>query len=131
MPKRNDDCSARWNGRGVPIIPTTTSDLGRGKKGKESWKERKRDQANQREYANAERRLSAHRKSLHGKLAHDIVKLGNTIHIEKTSFKGWQKQYGKSMGLRAPGMLVAHLRRLVAKTGGTLTEVSAFKTKLS
>ncbi len=44
---------------------------------------------------NAERRLAAHRKSLHGKLAHDIVSAGITICIEKTSFKGWQKQYGK------------------------------------
>src|SRR5579859_3355014 len=53
----------------------------------------------------AERRLTAHRKSLQGKLAHDIVALGNTITIEKTSFKAWQKQYGRSIGLRAPGML--------------------------
>src|SRR5215467_9791246 len=78
-----------------------------------------------------ERRLAAYRKSLHGKLAHDIVKVGKTINIEKTSFKGWQKQYGRSIGLRAPGMFVAHLARIVAKTGGTLVEVSAYQTKLS
>ena len=95
------------------------------------WKESKRYKATRRQHAHTERRLAAHRKSLHGKLAHDIVKVGNTIHIEKTSFKGWQKQYGRSMGLRAPGLFVAHLRRLVAKTGGTLVEVSAFQTKLS
>src|SRR5450759_958432 len=95
------------------------------------WKESKRYKATRRQHAHTERRLAAHRKSLHGTLAHDIVKVGNTIHIEKTSFKGWQKQYGRSMGLRAPGLFVAHLRRLVAKTGGTLVEVSAFQTKLS
>lgn len=95
------------------------------------WKESKRYQATRRAHATAERRLAAHRKSLHGKLAHDIVALGNTINLEKTSFKGWQKQYGRSIGLRAPGMFVAHLKRLVAKTGGTLSEISAFKTKLS
>jgi hypothetical protein len=95
------------------------------------WRESKRYQATRRQYANYERKLAAHRKSLHGKLAHDIVKQGTTITIEKTSFQGWQKQYGKSIGLRAPGMFVAHLARLVAKTGGTLVEVSAFKTKLS
>ena len=49
-----------------------------------------------------------------------IAQVGNTIKIEKTSFKGWQKQYGRSIGLRAPGMFVAHLTRIVAKTGGTL-----------
>jgi hypothetical protein len=35
------------------------------------------------------------------------------------------------VGLRAPGMLVDHLRRTVAKTGGTLTEVPTLTTKLS
>ena len=95
------------------------------------WKESKRYKATRRQHANAERRLAAHRKSLHGKLAHDIVSVGKTINIEKTSFKGWQKQYGRSMGLRAPGLFVAHLARRVAKTGGTLIEVSAYKTKLS
>ncbi len=95
------------------------------------WKESKRYQATRRQHASLERRGAAHRKSLHGKLAHDIVKVGNTINIEKTSFKGWQKQYGRSIGLRAPGMFVAHLERLVAKTGGTLSEVSAFTTRLS
>ena len=95
------------------------------------WRESKRYQASRRQHASAERRLAAHRKSLHGKLAHEIVAAGNTIHLEKTSFKGWQKQYGRSIGLRAPGMFKAHLARIVAKTGGTLVEVSAYKTKLS
>lgn len=95
------------------------------------WKESQRYKATRRQHANAERRLAAHRKSLHGKLAHDIVKVGTTIHIEKTSFKGWQKQYGRSIGLRAPGRFLAHLTRIVAKTGGSLREISAFKTKLS
>jgi hypothetical protein len=95
------------------------------------WQESKRYKATRRQHANAERKLAAHRKSLHGKLAHDLLKVGTHLQIEKTSFFGWQKQYGKSMGLRAPGLFVAHVRRLVAKTGGTLTEVSAFHTKLS
>ena len=95
------------------------------------WRESKGYQATRRQHANLERRLAAHRKSLHGNLAHRIAQVGNTITIEKTSFKGWQKQYGRSIGLRAPGLCVAHLTRIVAKTGGTLVEVSAFKTKLS
>ncbi|GHO55941.1 transposase [Ktedonobacter robiniae] len=112
--------------------PENYDEQGRVKWGKRlRWKESKRYQATRRQHANAERRLAAHRKSLHGKLAHRIASVGNTIHIEKTSFKGWQKQYGRSIGLRAPGMFVAHLARIVAKTGGILSEVSAFKTRLS
>jgi hypothetical protein len=84
------------------------------------WRESKGYHVIRRQHATAERRLAAHRKSLHGKLAHSIAKTGTTIQIEKTSFKGWQKQYGRSIGFRAPGLFVAHLTRIVAKTGGTL-----------
>jgi transposase len=113
--------------------PEHYDEKGRVKKGngRLKWKESKRYQATRRQHADIERQLAAHRKSLHGNLAHRIASVGNTITIEKTSFKGWQKQYGRSIGLRAPGMFLAHLTRIVAKTGGTLHEVSAFKTKLS
>src|SRR5204863_4957864 len=79
----------------------------------------------------AERKLAAHRKSLHGRLVNDLIRVGNTIQIEKTSFRGWQKRFGKSVGLRAPGLFYHHLKRIVAKTGGTLNEVSPHQTKLS
>jgi transposase len=113
--------------------PEHYDEKGRVKKGKGrlKWKESKRYQATRRQHADTERQLAAHRKSLHGNLAHRIASVGNTITIEKTAFKGWQKQYGRSIGLRAPGMFLAHLTRIVAKTGGTLSEVSAYKTKLS
>jgi hypothetical protein len=68
---------------------------------------------------------------LHGYLVNCIICLGKTIQIEQTSFKGWQKMFGKSVGLHAPGMFYKHLKRTVAKTGGTLCAVGAYKTKLS
>jgi transposase len=114
--------------------PENYDALGRVKKQRTTrlhWKESKRYKATRRQHATAERKLASHRKSLHGNLNHRITQVGTTIKIEKTSFKGWQKQYGRSMGLRAPGMFVAHLARIVAKTGGTLSEISAFKTRLS
>jgi hypothetical protein len=51
--------------------------------------------------------------------------------VEKLSYKGWQKRYGKSVGLRAPGMFIDQLRRTVASTGGTLIEHPTRTTKLS
>ena len=75
--------------------------------------------------------LAAHRKSLHGRLVNQIVAVGNNIRTEKLSYQGWQKRFGKSVGLRAPGMLIDHLRRTVANTGGTLHEVPTRTTKLS
>src|SRR5260221_5465485 len=107
---------------------------GRIKKGSKTrlrWKTSKRYEQTRRRKAAKERKLAAHRKSLHGRKVHEIVAVGNTVILEKISYKAWQKQYGRSVGLRAPGMFVAHLRRTVASTGGTLMEVSTRSTKLS
>jgi hypothetical protein len=96
-----------------------------------AWKNSKGYLATKSRLAHQERKLAAHRKSLHGRLVHEIIRTGSDIHIEKISYKGWQKKFGKSVGLRAPGMLVDHLRRTVVSTGGTLTEVPTRTTKLS
>jgi transposase len=101
-----------------------------GKKGL-SWKQSRGYLATRRRKATTERKLKAHRKSLHGRLVHEILAVGNTIIIEKVSYKAWQKRYGKSVGLRAPGMLIDHLKRTVGSTGGTLSEVPTRKAKLS
>jgi hypothetical protein len=81
--------------------------------------------------AHQERKLAAQRKSLHGRLVREIIHVGNEIRIEKIAYKGWQKRFGKSVGLRAPRMLIDHLKRTVASTGGTLTEFPTRPTKLS
>jgi hypothetical protein len=114
--------------------PEHYDERGRAKKrGKQGlhWKQSRGYQASRRRKAARERKLKAHRKSLHGRMVHQIVRVGNTIHLEKVSYKGWQKRYGKSVGLRAPGMLIDHLKRTVVSTGGTLIEVPTQSTKLS
>jgi hypothetical protein len=100
-------------------------------KGAPRWKQSRGYQATRRRKAARERRLAAHRKSLHGRLAHQIVAVGHTILTEKISYRGWQKHFGRSVGLRAPGMLIDRLRRTVVSTGGTLHEVPTRTTKLS
>jgi hypothetical protein len=116
------------------VNPGTYDSQGRirkaGKK-KLTWKQSKGYQKTRRRKAERERKLAAHGKSLHGRKVHEIVAVGNTVILEKVSDKAWQKQYGKSVGLRAPGMFVEQLRRTVASTGGTLVEVSTRRTKLS
>ncbi len=95
------------------------------------WKTSKSYERTRRRKATRERKLAAHRKSLHGQHVHAIVAVGNMVILEKISYKAWQRQYGKSVGLRAPGMFVEMLRRTVASTGGTLIEVSTRTAKLS
>jgi len=114
--------------------PEHYDEKGRAKKrgkGAPRWKQSRGYQATRRRKATRERRLAAHRKSLHGQLVYQIVAVGHTIVTEKISYKGWQKRYGRSVGLRAPGMFIDHLKRTVASTGGTLHEVPTRSTKLS
>ncbi|GAC1566290.1 MAG: hypothetical protein NVS3B14_07480 [Ktedonobacteraceae bacterium] len=96
-----------------------------------AWKNSKGYLATKRRLAHQERKLAANRKSLHGRLVHQIIRHGNTIRTEKLSYTAWQKRYGKSVGLHAPGMLIDMLKRTVASTGGTLSEFSTCSTKLS
>jgi len=95
------------------------------------WHDSHNYQETRRRLATSARKLAEHRKSLHGRLVNELIRQGNQIQIEKTSFKGWQKCFGKSVGMRAPGMFVEHLKRTVAKTGGILSEISTFHTRLS
>jgi hypothetical protein len=114
--------------------PEHYDDKGRPKKrakGTPAWKESRSYQANRRRRATRERKLAAHRKSLHGQLAHQIVAVGHTIVTEKLSYRSWQKRYGKSVERCAPGMLIDHLKRTVVSTGGTLHEVPTRSAKLS
>src|SRR6266567_4315763 len=102
----------------------------RGKKGL-VWKTSRGYLASRRRKATKERKLAAHRKSLQGRKVHDLIAVGHTIHTEKISYRGWQKRYGRSIGLRAPGMFMEILRRTVASTGGTMHEIPTRSTKLS
>src|ERR1051326_8328488 len=114
--------------------PENFDEKGRIKKrGKQrlQWKHSKRYLVTRGRKAIRERQLAAHRKSLHGRLVHEIVAVGTTILTEKISDRAWQKQFGKSVGLRAPGMFLEMLQRTVARTGGTLVEVSTRSTNLS
>lgn len=63
--------------------------------------------------ANLERKLAAHRKSLHGELVNSILLRGNVFKLEKRVLKAFQKRLGKSVGKRAPCMFVAHLKLLL------------------
>ena len=111
--------------------PQHYDEQGRCKKGRKTWHDSQGYQATRRRLAHQERTLAAQRKSLHGQLAHEIVAVGDTIITEQISYRAWQKQFGRSVGLRAPGMFLAILRRTVASTGGTLVEVPTQRTKLS
>jgi len=59
------------------------------------------------------------------------LKLGKNIKTEKLSYRAFQKNYGKSVKNRAPGMFMEILRRKAENAGGSVVEFSTKATKLS
>src|SRR5260370_26250775 len=59
-------------------------------KDRRRWKTSKSYERTRRRKATRERKLAAHRKSLHGHHVHEIVAVGNTVILEKISYKAWQ-----------------------------------------
>ena len=75
--------------------PDNYDERGRIKKpgrGRLSWKHSKRSLATRRRKATRERKLATHRKSLHGRLVHEIVAVGNTILTEQISYRARPQQ---------------------------------------
>ena len=71
------------------------------------------------------------RKKLHGELINYLLSLGNVFKTEKLSYKSFQKNFGKSIGMRAPGKFIEKLYRKAASANGKVIEFSTYNTKLS
>jgi hypothetical protein len=80
-------------------------------------------QHTQSKIAELHRKQAAHRKSLQGQLVNLILGMGDVIQLEKISYKAWQKNYGRSIGRRAPGLFVEHLTRKAASAGAEVHEL--------
>ena len=76
-----------------------------------------------------ERRLASERKRSHGQLANETWQQGKTVKTEKLSYKSFQKCYGRSVKVRAPGMLISTLKRKAKAAGGELIEIPTWNTK--
>ncbi|MBC8228906.1 transposase [bacterium] len=101
------------------------------KKGKKTWHYSNRYKKVQHKLADLQRKLAAHRKTLHGNLANRILRQGKHVKTEKLSYKAFQKNFGKSVKNRAPGMFLEILRRKAENAGGSVVEFSTKTTKLS
>ncbi len=104
---------------------------GRVRKGAKKWNRSKRYQELAIKRRERDRRLAAERKRSHGELANRILEQGTTIKTEKLSYKSFQKNFGRSVKVRAPGMLVSTLRRKAEGAGGGVIEINTRHTRLS
>lgn len=107
-----------------------TNKKGKGVKGV-PWVKSNRQIKNEAKIAEFRRKEKEHRKNLHNRLVNKIIQLGDTIKLEKISYRAFQKLFGRSVSKRAPGMFVERIRQ--KQIGGELTveEFSTFSTKLS
>jgi transposase len=101
------------------------------KKGKKTWHESTRYKKTRRKLAELQRKLAAHRKTLHGNLANRILRQGKRIKTEKLSYRAFQRNYGRSVKDRAPSMFMEILTRKAENAGGSVVEFSTKTTKLS
>lgn len=104
---------------------------GRVKPGPKRWVKSNLQRRTEDEMADLLRREAAHRRTLHGELANRVLAMGRIIKTEKLSFRALQRQYGRSVGVRAPGKFVSILRRKAESAGGRVIEFPTRQTKLS
>jgi transposase len=111
--------------------PSNYNSNGTVKKGRKQWNSSKSYLKTRNAASNLERELAAHRKSLHGELVNDILKEGDVIKLEKLSYKAFQKLFGSSVGRKAPGMFVSHLKSKAERAGSQVIEIPTYSAKLS
>jgi hypothetical protein len=104
---------------------------GTAKKGARKWVKSTRYTERQTQLSELERKLAAGRKRDHGELANKVLGLGNLIQTEKLSYKGWQKNFGRSAKVRASGMFVSLLIRKAESAGGKVVELNTRTLKMS
>lgn len=110
--------------------PQNYEENGTIKKVCKTWFRSERQKETQKVLAEMQRRTAAHRKNLHGSLLNSLP-LHEDFYLEKLSYRSFQRNFGRSVGMRAPGMFVEELKRKAENAGGSVCEFSTATTKLS
>jgi hypothetical protein len=111
--------------------PDCYDGLGRAIKGKHPSKKSQHQRDTELVLQELYRRETAHRKTLHGQLANEILAVGKYILTEKLSYKAFQKMFGRSMSVRAPKRFLSILTRKAESAGGSVEEFCTYHTALS
>ncbi len=104
---------------------------GTARKGSGKWVRSVRYLLRQEELAEIERVLASRRKQSHGGFANRVLAMGTTVHAEEVSYRSFQKSFGRSVRVRAPGMQMAIIRRKAESAGGGMVDIATRTTRLS
>jgi len=88
------------------------------RKGRKTWNVSNRQKKDESRLTNMQRKEAATRNSSHGRLVNRFLTKARNWKDDNVSAKSLQKNYGKSVGKRAPGMLMSELTRKAARAGG-------------
>lgn len=111
--------------------PDCYDEKGRNIKGKRPTKKSRRQLQTERKLAEYQRKEKEHRKTLQGELANRILAIGADIRCEDISYRAFQKRFGCSVGLRAPGLFISILQRKAESAGGEVRKCNTRTTALS
>lgn len=90
--------------------PANYDDRGRCKKGVK-WHKSTRQTATEARLADMLRKDADRRRFLVGEVVNYLRSEGDRAQFENCNYKGWQKLFGKSVGLTAPGLLVEKVKQ--------------------
>ena len=111
--------------------PANYNPDGTVKRGPKRWCKSGRQRRSEAKLAELYRKQAAHRKSLHGQLVNRVLGMGDVIQLERLSYRAFQRRFGRSVGTRAPGVFVAHLKRKAESAGAEVVEFPTPTTRLS
>jgi putative transposase len=111
--------------------PENYDNNGTIKKGKKKWQRSNRYKKNAANKRNVQRCQRSERKRSHGQLQNKIIRVSSSVKAERVSYKAWQKIFGKSVGVRAPGFFQSGLERKLKTLGGDFVGITTQTTKLS
>ena len=95
------------------------------------WRKSARQRLTEAKLSELHRKQAAHRKSLHGQMINRLLRMGDAFKLEKLSYRAFQRRYGRSVGMRAPGMFVERLTLKAESAGGEVFAFPTYTTRLS
>jgi putative transposase len=101
------------------------------RRGPKVWRKSGRQRHTEAQLSELWRKLAAYRKSLHGRLVNRVLRVGDTYQMEKLSYRAFQRRFGRSVAMRAPGMFVERLRRKAERADAEVNEFPTLTTRLS
>lgn len=101
------------------------------KKGRKTWIVSSNQRKTEAKLANVQRKEAATRKRSHGALLNCLLTKARGWKDDGVSVKSLQRNYGKSVGKRAPGLLMKELKRKAEKAGGKSAVIDSRNLKTS